>query len=213
MSIKSSILRADGYDPDEMDDQAQQAAGDVGSYAKNALATLVAVGARVTPMAASQNAEAIAREDRRRQLRTIDTFLAKQYDVDVARTAATQKSTQVGDANAKKMNAFDVAKLRSVAFAHEGARKVSHSSAKHARNQLRAIQRTRPIVFFGSDDKDDGGRRQGEALDTNAQAELLAEMAAMDALEVEDDDLEEGGGEDAENDEEDGEEDEEELAA
>ena len=52
---------ADGYDPDAMDEMEQAAAGDTGGVKQNALATLVNAGARVTPMAASQSADAMAK--------------------------------------------------------------------------------------------------------------------------------------------------------
>jgi len=170
-------LIADGFDPDEMDDVAQEAAGT--GVKPNALAVLEANGARLTSMASSQSSDTMAREDRRRQLRTIDAYLAKEYNVDVVRVPAKKGTSESGHGTGqKKQNAFDVARLSNVPFAFDAIKsKFHHGTAKSARVQLRAIQRVRPIVFRSSDEDADG-RRKGQVLSADAQAEMLQELQA-----------------------------------
>jgi len=183
-------LIAEGYDPDEMGDEHAMAA--VGGGKQNALATLVAVGARVKPMAGAMNAEAVAREDRRRTLRTIDAYLAKTYEADVARVA-----TQPKPGAAKKLSALDAAKISETKRAgadvdarFEGIINV----VKHARTQLRDINTKRPLEVHQV--------TRSSGIDASDIKDIQAEMAAL-AAELEaggdddDDDLEAG---EAEND-------------
>ena len=89
--IRAQLI-ADGYDPDAMDaDDAAAVAGGAGAVRNNALFTLISAGARVTPISASQSAEAAAREDKKRQLRNIDSYLAKNMEADVARVPLAQR--------------------------------------------------------------------------------------------------------------------------
>jgi len=189
-------LIADGYDPDEMDEsEAAAAAGSAGAVKQNALATLIAAGARVTPMAASQNAEAQQREERRRAVRTVDTFLSKSYDVDVTRLAVMHKSGQK-----KQRTALEVAKLSQTERAGAGFEKRAIKAiqvAKDARTQFREIQKTRPQELAGG--AVTGKRRAGERL-TNAQMSMLQ----AELLEDDDDDVDELGEEGGEEGDDDG---------
>lgn len=188
-------LIADGYDPDEMDESAAAAAaGAAGAMKQNALATLIAAGARVTPMAASQSAEAQQREERRRAVRTVDTFLNKSYDVDVTRLAFAQKSGEK-----KQRTALEVARLSQTERAGSGFEKRAIKAigvAKDARNQFRELQKLRPQEVASG--VVTGKRRGGDRL-TNAQlSELQAELLEDDDDEL--DELGEEGGEDGDDD-------------
>jgi hypothetical protein len=143
-------LIADGYDPDAMDeDEANAAAGGAGAIRQNALATLVEHGARVTPVSGGLSAEAAAREERKRQIRTIDSYLARSMDLDVARVpVAHRKAATLG--TRKYTSALDMARITSIkrAGGDTDARwgRVL-TVAKSARNQLREIKRTKPHLL------------------------------------------------------------------
>ena len=85
-------LIQDGYDPDLMDDDDANAVAP--AIRQNALSTLISVGARVTPMGSSQSAEAAAREDKKRQLRNIDTYLAKNMEAETTRVPLAQRKAK-----------------------------------------------------------------------------------------------------------------------
>lgn len=80
-------LAAEGLDEDEIAER--MARGDMGGGEAvaggrpNALATLIAQGARVTATSNSGNQDAIQRIERRRMQRTVDVYLTKSLEVQV----------------------------------------------------------------------------------------------------------------------------------
>lgn len=190
-------LISDGYDPDDMEEADANALAGAGDGKPTALAIMVAAGARVTPMAASNSAEALAREDRRRQVRSIDTYLNRYMDVDVTRV---QKKTEghAGGAKKKKQSALDVANtVGSGTRPEDAVKRLALQSARWSRTQLREIHRVKPILFkpSGSNPIDEDAkvrRRTGKALTSEDQADILKGLAELDQLELEDDEAGEG---------------------
>lgn len=66
----------------------------------NALAVLIAVGARVTSTDQSESAESVLAEERKRNARTIDTYLQKHLGIDTAKVQRPKSSTHKSAANA-----------------------------------------------------------------------------------------------------------------
>ena len=139
-------LIQDGYDPDLMDDDDANAVAP--AIRQNALSTLISVGARVTPMGSSQSAEAAAREDKKRQLRNIDTYLAKNMEAETTRVPLAQrKAKQEG---ARYVSALEMARKTAVKRAGGDVQERINqipTMAKSARNQLRFLKTSRPDIF------------------------------------------------------------------
>jgi hypothetical protein len=99
---------ADGLDEDVVDqllaDESAGGGGGGGEGRGSALATLIACGARVKPVGDSLSAEAEQAELRRRQARTVDTFLTKERDIDTSRTQPKK-----GSGHKAKMSALEKA--------------------------------------------------------------------------------------------------------
>ena len=138
-------LIADGFDPDAMDEyELANAITSAPQTKANPLNLLIELGARVTAVRGGRNQEAIEREDRRRQLKTIDTFLSKHLDADVTRVTAKSKDSAAAGGDKKKMSALDVAKHPVAENARDVQYKTSFGAAKWGREQLREIQRVNP---------------------------------------------------------------------
>lgn len=142
-------LLTEGYDPDQMDDaDAQDMSGPVGRV--NPLQTLIDAGARVTPLMASQSNEAAQREDRRRQIRTLEAYMQKNLELDTSRASVAQKKTAATSQGKKYLSALDAARLTSVKRAGTDADNRTFQAvtyAKAGRNQLRDILQTKAKMF------------------------------------------------------------------
>jgi len=108
---------------------------------QNALATLIAVGARVTPMFNAESAAAIAQKEARRRAKNIETYLTKSCEVDCATFKRDDKKRMGGK---RVMTAYEKA-LSTQDNRIDGARaKVEITAAKHSRDQLREQLRLNP---------------------------------------------------------------------
>lgn len=201
-------LIAEGIDEDVvnqmMEDEALGiASGGVGDgQRQNALALLIAAGARVKPLDGAGGAEAAAADERRRAARTIDVFLSKDRGIDVKKTYREKSST-----TKNKSGPLEVA-LKTKDEPYGGTRVARASKAaqiaKSGRIKLKKLHMERKkqgLDFVVPEERRDG--RQGAALLTAAdQKALLAELgdevpdfADEDDGRAEDDDDEEDGGE------------------
>lgn len=193
--MRRQQLLTEGYDPDQMD-EADASAAAVGSTKQNALATLIEAGARVTPIAASQGAEAKVREDRRRQIKTIETYLNKNLELDTTKKSLQDQKTAYSSKGKKYLSALDAARLTTIKRAgnssDERSLTVATTYAKAGRNQLRDLMVRDPKKFqeiaFGGDDE---GMSSAD-LDNL----VLTEPGEEDGEEFEGEEQEENDGED-----------------
>lgn len=127
--------------------EAMEGEGGVGSeYAmandfavkQNALAVLISVGARVTPIRAGTDGDAVAMQERRRLLKTVDVYLSKELEVDT-KSDAEHTGKKGGNRN-KIKTAMDVAKETEISrHGGEGLNREFQNLrfAKESRNILR----------------------------------------------------------------------------
>jgi len=188
-------LLADGVDEETVNQVMENemmglgGSGGGGDGKQNALATLIAAGARVTSVGDSSTAEAAAAEERRRNARTIDTFLSKQRGIDVKKTTRPQ-----GGASKLAMSALDMAyKTSKEPYGGQMAKLTEQKVdiAKQGRVSLRAWQRTRKEIVFGEGERR-SAKQAADLLSTDMQSALLAELEGGDE-EDEDDDLDADG--------------------
>ena len=190
------FLAAEGLDEDQIREQLlmDESTGGGGQSAgrSNPLAILIAVGARVEAARGAQNQDAVERQERRRQARTVAVYLNKSLDIEVKKTELKRRSTKgtelktpVQVANELK----DDPKANGVVFRE--TRNVS--AAKGARNVFREWHRTRKPEDINrfvseSDSDEEGGTKEeeqamkrqrggGMAMDINALAALQEEFA------------------------------------
>ena len=196
-------LIAEGFEGDELEQMLKEGltAGGGDIVQRNALATLIAAGARFQPIKSAQNIEDLGREERRRQLRNVDGYLMKQLDADTRRVVVQaprgrrlSKGTVV---EARAMSALErahqTAHVRVSAKGENIQRATTMlTTAVSARNQLREIQRLRPLKIHllqrqQNADDDDDGYRQVDPDDVDA---IKAELANLDddVEEADDDD-------------------------
>mgnify|MGYP006144463213 CR=1 FL=1 len=162
---RREALEAEGFSPEEIASllAGNATAGGVSAgdmpIRKNALLTLIENGARITPVKTSMNADDRVMEDRRRQLRTIDSYLSKSLEVDASKQAPfIPKGRQLGNSlmvEEQKVSALERARQtantpvsamgENVQLAREMTR-----MARIARKQLREIQRIRPMAIIMS---------------------------------------------------------------
>jgi len=142
-------LLTEGYDPDQMDEaEAEGMAG--GGQRQNALATLIQAGARVKPVGGGQSAEAALREDRRRQIKTIETYMSKNLELDTQRVSLAQKKNTASSKGKKYLSALDAARMTTVKRAGGDTDERTLQAvtyAKAGRNQLRDIKASKPQMF------------------------------------------------------------------
>ena len=178
--------------------------------ARNALATLISAGARVTGVHSAQDAKALAAKEARRKMKSIETFLSKQMDVEVA---------QVRKEKGKRMEANRVLDVYEKAMSTKKDRadgergEVAISSAKSSRIQLKELLRRNPTIG-GPLKKDPAVKRRKKDVPTAAAdggggglGDLAKLQEGMDADDLEkllndDDDQSEGSDEGSEFDEE-----------
>jgi len=118
-----------------------------GAQHKNALATLIEAGARVTSVQSAQSAAAQAASEARRQTKNIETFLAKYMDIDVSTT--NKRESRKRNTAKPTMSAYDKAMQTRDATPGQQTVKVAISAAKRSRGQLRAILHKRPDLGKG----------------------------------------------------------------
>lgn len=217
-------LIAEGMDEEDAEQLlANEAAGGLsvgggGEGRQNALATLIAAGARVTAVGGGQSAEAALAEERRRMQRTIDVFLEKNRGIDTTKAVKTSSGGQ-----GKRLdNALEVAvKSKTTPFGGDSAKLETQKigMARTGRTLLRGIHARREKMGLNRVKAPEnevvrkGGGTAGALLSTADQMALLAELAdeeGMEALDGEEDGEEGDEDEEGANEEEAGEE---ELAA
>ena len=171
----------------------------------NALATLIAVGARVTSAGNAQSAEAAAAEERRRHARTIDTFLQKQRGIDTSKTQPVKSTTRKNAADA--LETALQTKIKPY-----GGHAVERSAeaakvAKTGRRQLKELgERREKAGIITPGQEVEMKRREATAgnlqgLSAADQMALLAELAAEEGSDGEDEEvgmMDLGGEEDGE---------------
>jgi hypothetical protein len=157
-----------GLDPD--DESAMTAASGAEGTAMKSINVLLAHGARLVS-AADAVSDSGLQQERRRQLRNLDHFLARKYEVDSSRLKkAVEHEKQLG-ITTRKESAYDKALASAQESPRQALGKTSRSSAKGARTQLRLLklldERKRPDErlfdgrFGGGDDDDEGAERDG----------------------------------------------------
>ena len=175
---------------------------------------LIAAGARFNPVS-NANAAHHAQQDKRRQLRSVDTYLQKRYEVDIARVEPpAHDKTRLLEIGAQNKVMVKDAMKSSKPNDRIERNSAQVVQAKSARFQLRELHRTRPLPIVYSFDDDElgadtmppeigelsdphekGMRRQatmGRHITAEDMALITMEMAAEDDLEGVDD---EGGNE------------------
>ena len=146
----------------------------------NALATLIAVGARVTSAGNAQSAEAAAAEERRRHARTINTFLEKQRGIDTSKTQPLKSTTRKNAADALETAMQTKAKP----YGGDRVRRAADAAdnAKNGRVMLRNLQEARNragIITPGTEvemKRREAGVGGAGLLSSRDQAALLAEL-------------------------------------
>ena len=121
-------LIAEGLSEDEIDER--MAEGDAtmldgAPVRQNALAVLISVGARVVPGAASGSADSLALQDRKRQQKNIEMYLANSLMLDMRKTKAVGKNA-IG---VRMKNAYEMAKQTVAAQIPQRARARSVETA------------------------------------------------------------------------------------
>lgn len=196
-------LIAEGMDEEDAEQMLRdEAAGGMisgggGEGKQNALATLIAAGARVTAVTGGQSNEAALADERRRTARTIEVFLEKNRGIDTSKTAMKKSN------GGKRMeNALDVAvKSKSTSIGGPDAQRHSEKiqMARTGRQLLRGIHTRREKAGLNVIQSSEG---DGAAFVTDDQAAELAEIALEEGEEggEEGDDLaDEGNADDADN--------------
>jgi len=187
---------AEGLDPDD-DSQMAMISQPVGRTKISALAVLVAHGASVSRVRSDTVDQ--AQKEQRRTLKTVEVYLTKQLEVDASRTQnGLQNSKRVG-ISLQQISALEVALHSSQYTPRFSREKRQINIATAARDQLREVQRTRPLPvhsqssssfedLFGAGDgvAERVSRRGAEAISLDDLAAIQAEMGEMEALEGED---------------------------
>jgi hypothetical protein len=202
-------LIAEGMDEDDAEQMLQnEAAGGLMSGGgnegrQNALATLIAAGARVTAVGGGQSAEAVLADERKRMARTIDVFLEKNRGID---TTKTVKKSSSGGQGKRLDNALEVAfKSANTPFGGDAAKRETEriSMAKSGRTLLRGLHARREKLGLNRVKANEEeavrkvGGTAGALLSSADQMALLAELAEEEGMEPlegegEDDEGEEG---------------------
>ena len=160
---------------------------------KNALATLIEAGARVTSVMNADNAAAQAAKDARRKMKNIETYLIKQMDIEVS-TVKREKGKRM-EQN-RKLTAYEMAMESAAKAGVEERARLGLTSAKFSRLQLKEILRRRPELNKEPEDDDSRNtkvtRKAGLAADDLAALQL---MNFEDDLGEEGDDEEKDGNE------------------
>lgn len=187
---------AEGLSEDEIVERLLEGGKAEEKQRQNALAMLISVGASVTPGAGRGNADSVALQDRRRQMKNVESYLANSHDIDVRKSKAVAKANASG---VKMKNAYEIARETEFVSYDGGAHERSKGQprvAKEARNLFREWKQKNPNalpeVHNDSDDekekpKEKQARRGGGAVDAAALANLQAEFAEVEMDELEDD--------------------------
>lgn len=193
-------LIAAGFSEDEIVDKLAEEANSGGGapVRQNALAVLIASGARVEATAASGSAESQALQERRRRQKNIDVYLSSSLDIEVAKTAAPTKNAK----GVKLDSAIEVCKRTEIDRFGGGTfmrEQTQPRFAKVARNMFRdwkSRNKWFDDLYKGGDSDGEGDdpnekkqeRRGGGKIDATDLASLQAEFAGL---------LDEDEGEDA----------------
>ena len=174
--IREQIL-AEGLDPDDESSMAMLQSSAVGLGNKaNALATLIAHGARTTAVG-NANAEDRLQKERRQQVKNVETYLTKQLNIDASRRQTPRESKRIG--GAAHTSALEVAIVSSAPSprALRNTRQVQIATA--GRQQLAEFQRLHPEMSKPLPPTETEQRRGAEALSLDDLEAIRAEMADL----------------------------------
>jgi len=173
---------AEGLDPDD-EMQMSMINQPMGGGKANALAVLIAHGATVA-RAKAGDADANATKEQRRTLKNVEGYLSKILEVDATRIVRpTKKSKRVG-ITAREVTALEVAMLSGAPTPQATREKLQTNIAIQAREQLREVQRTKPLKVHvdleknAAESVEDLGRQRAE-INKDDLAAIQAEMEAM----------------------------------
>ena len=151
----------------------------VGDGKQNALALLIAAGARVTSIRSANSAAEAAQKEARRKMKNIETFLAKVMDVDVS-TTKREPGKRMTDKPI--LNVYE--KAMDTAKNPPGARATGTAltAAQNSRKQLKSILLKRPdlnkapkedesSVVAAADDDAEAAAEEGEPKDEDDEGE------------------------------------------
>ena len=131
---------------------------------QNALAVLIEAGARVLPVSSGDSNQNALIQERRRQQRTVDSYLQKALSVETARSSAFKPARLPGGGKTK--NAYEVAMDPALAQDADHLKRFQENLriAKDSRNILRAWKAERAARGIVEPDVDnsDGEQEKGE---------------------------------------------------
>jgi len=194
--MQRAQLAAEGFSEAEIDERMEmnQAGGGAGDGKANALAVLIAAGARVEPAAGGTNdQEKLKKTELRRKQKTINVYLSKTLDIDTklepeSTKAVRNKKTALDVANSTKLKPVGgesyQREIRAMQFAKHS--RLVFRDHKKALDAQEAKKQTKISTGGGGE----GERRGGGLLDA-------ADFAAL-ADELDEDDEEEGDGDEEE---------------
>jgi len=179
-------LREEGLTEEEI--ESRMAGGDAGvalpAGKPNAFSILIMAGARVTPAADKGSSDQQLIQERRRQARTIDMFLAKERQIDTSKEAVARDKHILGPGQQGKMSALQMAQqTKDVPIGgSEGARSQDIIlQATRGRNLLRARKSSLTYKYVRPPkEEQEKKQRGGVQLDESDLAALQAEVEEED---------------------------------
>ena len=136
------------------DSNPEDNSGDIVSYAKQSINVLIAAGARFSSLG-NVNAAAQQQQERRRQLKSVEAYLAKQLEVDATRTTEPPEQQRRIGISVRKPTALQTALASSEPTSQVARFEHQIDQAKFARLQLKEAQRLNKVTYVFKDDEDD----------------------------------------------------------
>ena len=189
LEFRQKMAEEAGTTLDEWDED--DGGGGFGGRA-NALATLIAAGARVTGVHSAQDAKALAAKEARRKMKSIETFLTKHMDVEVVQIRKDKTKRMEAD---RKLTVYEKAIETKKNRADGERQEVAIGAAKSSRLQLKELLRRNPSMGGPLKRRATERRRDTEHQGGLSELSKLHQMDADDlqkALEDDDDEGEEG---------------------
>lgn len=169
----------------------------------NAFQILIMAGARVTAVAQGSQGDQAIIQERRRQTRTIDVFLAKERSIDTSKALKNKKPPRLlqPGLNMKQLNALQKAQETAVhPIGEDYAKRMTEmvGVAKRGRNMMRDQKARGKLTYVYVKEKKEKKRRDaankegGGGLNLDDLAALQAEFAGLGNVEIEGEEGEEG---------------------